>query len=164
MSRFKLIAFIALITLAFGVSLVADALAGEKMKGRTVKYTVKWESVDVGDEEGHVVAVYEHRGVQSILEGRKSADGAVLREVGLLDMNMKSLTGSGFGYGDLTDKDGDKYSFTWKGGTTEPKLWEGEFTVVNGTGKYDGMRGKATYVNRPAAPNLRYVDWELTLE
>ena len=32
MSRFKLFAFIALITLAFGVALISDALAGEKVK------------------------------------------------------------------------------------------------------------------------------------
>jgi hypothetical protein len=59
MSRFKLIAFIALITLAFAVTLVGDALAGEKFKGRTVNYTVKFQAVDIPDQEGHILYGYE---------------------------------------------------------------------------------------------------------
>jgi len=43
MSRFKLFAFIALITLAFSVAIVGDALARERFKTRTVYYTVKSE-------------------------------------------------------------------------------------------------------------------------
>jgi len=45
MSKIRIFAFIALITLAFGVALVGGALAGEKVKGRTVWYTVKWEQI-----------------------------------------------------------------------------------------------------------------------
>ncbi len=63
MSRSKGLAFIALITLAFAVTLEGDALAGEKIKNRIVGYTVKWEQVEVGDQEGHVVAVMEAKGI-----------------------------------------------------------------------------------------------------
>jgi len=61
MSRFKLFAFIALIAFAFGVVLVSDALAGEKGKGRLVCHSVKWQQIEVGDVEGHIVAVSEAR-------------------------------------------------------------------------------------------------------
>ena len=72
MSGFKLFAFIALISLAFGVILVGNSLAGEKVKFRTGLYGTKWEQVAVGDEEGHVVAVYEGKGLITNLQGKSS--------------------------------------------------------------------------------------------
>jgi len=150
---------IAIVGLFMGVS-----LAGEKMKGRTVKHHVKWEGVDVGDKEGHVVGVYENKGIQTVLAGRRSADGAILREIGILDLDTKAPSGSGSGYGDLTDRDGDKYYFTWKGKMTAPGRWEGTLAIVKGTGKYEGIRGNGTYVNYIAVPGEMYVDWEVELE
>ena len=68
MTRFKLLAFVALITLAFGVALVADALAGEKVKIRVVFHSTKWQQIEIGDVEGHIVAVNE--AVGSLLSWR----------------------------------------------------------------------------------------------
>ena len=51
------VAFIVFIALVVGVTAARDALAGEKFRGRTVWYTVKWEQMDVGDEKGHIYAL-----------------------------------------------------------------------------------------------------------
>ena len=56
MSKGKIIALIALITFSFGMTAVGNAVAGVKVNCRNVKYNVKWKQIEVGDEEGHVVA------------------------------------------------------------------------------------------------------------
>ena len=75
MSRLKIFAFIALITFAFSVSLVSDALAGDKVKFRTAAYSVKAEFDPVGDEEGHIVGVWEGKGICTNMEGKKFMEG-----------------------------------------------------------------------------------------
>ena len=51
MSKGKIIAVVALITFCSGMTAIGNAVAGEKVKGRNVKYNVKWEEIEVGDEE-----------------------------------------------------------------------------------------------------------------
>jgi hypothetical protein len=125
---------------------------------------VKWEAINGGDEEGHVVATFEDKGIVTELEGRKFEDGGVNRSVGLMDMNVKTGLGSGSGYLELTDRDGDKYYMTWKNEAKIPTIWEGKFTIVKGTGKYEGMHGKGTFVSYAVAPGQYYVDWEEEVE
>ena len=108
MTRFKLLAFVALITLAFGVALVADALAGEKVKTRVVFHSTKWQQIEIGDVEGHIVAVNEAVGIITVLEGDKSTDGAAVRLVSLSDINTKTGIGSIRGYNEATSRDGAK--------------------------------------------------------
>ena len=88
MSRSKVL-FIALITLAFGIAVVGDALAGEKFKARTVKQKVKWEQIEVGDQEGHIIAVAEAKGISTNMEGKWFADGWVQHYAALYDLNPK---------------------------------------------------------------------------
>jgi hypothetical protein len=161
MSRFKLFTLIALITLAFGVALIGDAMA-EKAKGRVVGYNVKWEQVEVGDQEGHVVAVVEAKGINSTIMGKTVPDGMVYRLSGLLDINLKTGVGSFVdGYDEYTDRDGDmiihKITGKYPGGG---KAAEGEWTCIKGTGKFEGMQGKGTWIGHDIAPRQWYVDWE----
>ena len=160
MSRFKLIAFIALITLAFGVALVSDALAGEKVKGRIVGYTVKWEQVGVGDQEGHVIAVLEDKGIDSGLMGGTLPAERLYRGVTLLDANLKTWVGSMVAYAEYTDRDGDKYYDQTKGKLVGKGGWEGEWAFIKGTGKYEGIKGKGTWSGVTLGPMQWYVDYE----
>lgn len=93
------------------MSTIGNAVAGEKIEGTAVKHSVKWEQIEVGDEEGHVVAVYEHKGID------RRADGKIFvySECGVLDMKVRTGLGSGNGYGTSTDKEGDKVYWTWEG-------------------------------------------------
>ena len=65
MSRFKIFAFIALITLAFGIAIVGDALAGERGKvvSREVYCASSFPSVKVPDAEGHAIYLVDAKGV-----------------------------------------------------------------------------------------------------
>ena len=148
MSRFKMLAFVALITLAFGVALVGDALA-EKVKGRNIYHAVKWEQVNVGDKDGHVVAVHEVKGITTNLEGKWFCNGYAYHETSLCDVNLKTGDGSGQGYLDQTDRDGDKFYCTWEGkhmqgGKFATGYWTATWNVVKGTGKFEGIHGGGT--------------------
>ena len=111
MSKSKTIALIGLIILAFCMCTIGNAVAAEKIAGRNVKHNVKWEQIEVGDEEGHVVAIYENKGVNSRTDGKTF----VFWDCGILDINLKTGVGSGNGYGTHTDKDDDKTYYTWEG-------------------------------------------------
>jgi hypothetical protein len=165
MSKSRIIALTALIILALGMTAVGNAVAGEKFKLRTAKYTVKWEQLDVGDEEGHIIAAHEAKGIVSNMEGRSFGDGWALRYVALLDINPKTGVTSGNGYEEMTDKDGDKIYKTWEGKAVAENRWEGEYTILKGTGKFEGIKGKGTFTAYVVAPNQFYTDeeWEVDL-
>ena len=167
MSKKRVIAFVAFfafIALVLGVVAVGDAVAGEKVKGRLVGYTVKWEQVQVGDEEGHVIAVIEDKGISSILMGRKLPDGALFRNSTLLDANLKTWLGSHVSYAEWTDRDGDKYYSKSNGKLMGGGTWEGEWAFVKGTGKFEGIQGKGTWVGFTVGPMQWYLDWEGEME
>ena len=163
MSRFKLIAFIALITLAFGVAPVGDALGGEKIKVRTVWYRVKAEVVNVPGEEGRIFFNAEDRGIMTVLQGSKLLDGMALFNVFVLDMNTKTGTGSGHGAIECTDRDGDKIYTTYEAKGVKG-LWSGPWDFVRGTGKFEGLKGKATWSAVNVNPSQHYSDCEGELE
>jgi len=92
MRAIRFVACIAVIALFVGVTVVGDALAGEKVKFRVAGYRVKVEAVPVGDEEGHVVLVNEVKGIATNLEGKKFLDGWPYRQAGLTDANGNAGT------------------------------------------------------------------------
>ncbi|MFZ0726201.1 MAG: hypothetical protein WAM61_10460, partial [Desulfobacterales bacterium] len=47
------------IIFVFGITTIDCAIAGEKFKAHGSSYMVKWEQEEVGDEEGHVIALIE---------------------------------------------------------------------------------------------------------
>ena len=164
MSKSKIVAMMALIAFAVGILLVGNVVAGEKFKGRTVLYGTKWEQINVGDEDGHVVAVYESRGITTNLDGKRFLDGCILRETGLLDMNLKTGLASGHGYGDWTDRDGSKNYYTWEGKRVAGKPFEAVWTIVKGTGKFEGIKAEGTASGYFVAPGQQYNDWEVEVE
>ena len=59
MSCSKIISIVAVIILLFGISTIDYAAAAEKAKCKSegTFYSVKWEQIEVGDGEGHMLAV-----------------------------------------------------------------------------------------------------------
>jgi hypothetical protein len=165
MSKSKIVGMMALIAFVMGILLVGDALAGEYVKARTVTHNTKFQPIDVGDADGHVVVVLEDKGVSTNLEGKWFADGWSYRDTGLSDINLKTGLGSGHGYGDYTDRDGNKWYFTWegKGVKGEKFVWGGTWKVVKGTGKFEGIQGKGTW-KQYLVGDQAYHDWEGEME
>ena len=165
MSRYKIIALMALFIFALGLALVGDALAGEKIKNRLVGYTVKWEQVEVGDQEGPVIAVAEHKGINNTVMGKTLLDGMLYRLPALCDMNLKTGVGSyGPGYSQYTDRDGDRIIVKDKGRYVGGGNSAGEWAFIKGTGKFEGIQGKGTWVGHDLSPTQWYVDWEGEVE
>ncbi len=80
-----------------------DGGKGEKKgKARVVFNSTKWQPIEVGDVEGHILAVNEAVGIITVLEGDKSTDGAAVRLVSLSDTNTKTGSGTIRGYNEHT--------------------------------------------------------------
>jgi hypothetical protein len=123
MAKSKIIALTALITFAIGVGAIGNVLAGEKFKLSTVYYAVKWERINVADEEGHLVAALEAKGISRNMEGKTFGDGWIDRYVTIIDINVKTGLGSGVGYGEWADREGDKIYYKFEGKRLRGKLW-----------------------------------------
>jgi len=165
MSRFKIMALIALFTFALGLALAGDAVAGEKMKGRCNWWTVKWEQIEVGDQEGHVFAIWEGKGIGANKEGKSFHDGWIEWSSSLNDQNLKTGVGTAHGYEIVTDPDGDKIFVSWEArwDPTTGKL-KGTHDIVNGTGKWEGIRSKGTMAAHMVGQGQFVSDWEMDIE
>ena len=163
MSWSKIFAVTAVVMFVFGIATIDCAVAGEKQKYKShgASYTVKWEQIEVGDEEGHVVAVTESKQIYfDELTGERWAGQAV----SMIDINLK--TGQGFvqGYGSVTDKDGDKQFRTHEGKPVGKGHWKGTWTSVGGTGKYEGVKGGGTWDSYSLGPRESYLEIEGEME
>ena len=161
MSWSKIFAVTAVVMFVFGIATIDCAVAGEKMKWHGATYTVKWEQIEVGDEEGHVVAVYKSKAIYfNEITGEKTAGTSV----NMIDINLKTGQGSVQGYGVSIDKDGDKSFRTHEGKPVGKGHWKGTWTIVKGTGKYEGTKGGGTWDSYSLTPKQSYVEVEGELE
>jgi hypothetical protein len=111
MSRFKLAAFVVLITVAYSVVLVGHALAGEsgKVLGREVYFATGFPSAKVPDTEGHAIYLIEAKGMSF----SEKWGPCLLVLSGAADYT-KGL-GPTEGYTYLTYPDGSTITSKWKG-------------------------------------------------
>ncbi len=164
MSKFKIVGIImALIAFVMSILLAGNSVAAEKFKWRVTWYGVKVQSVDVPGEEGRIMMIGENKGVLTVLQGNKLMDGMAGVNVPSLDFNTKTGTGVGHGAMLFTDRDGDKMFWAWEGKGVKG-IWSGLATMVRGTGKFERLKGKATWSQVIVAPNQFYVDWEGEME
>lgn len=163
MSKSKIVGIMVLIAIAMGILLVGNAVAAEKFKWRVVWYWGKPESVNVPGEEGRIIVIREDKGILTVLQGSKLMDGMVGVHVPSVEVDTKTGDGLGHGYILLTDRDGDKIYLTWEGKAVKG-IWSGPGTIVRGTGKFERLKGKATWSTVDVAPNQFYADWEGEME
>jgi hypothetical protein len=161
MSKSKFVGIMALIVFSLSVLLIGNADAGEKFKFRIVWYIVKAERINIGDEKDHFIRIIESKGIVTNMEGKAFGDGWLSWNTGLADVNPPSgATVSG--YGAWTDKDGDKIYWKWN---LLNASGPNPATFYKGTGKFQGVQGKATYsLVYTADPNQFYADWEGEVE
>ncbi len=165
MRAIRLMAFIAVIALFVGVTVVGDAVAGEKVKFRTAIYRVKVEFVPVGDEEGQVFAVLEGKGISTNLQGKKFLDGWAYRESFLADSNRNAGTWSVQGYCEYTDPEGDKICVAYDGKKVDKdRPGEGTARLIKGTGKWQQIQGTGKWISYYVADDRGYSDAEWDVE
>jgi len=157
MSWSKIFAVTAVVMFVFGIATIDCAVAGEKvkMKAHGSAYNVKWEKIDVGDEAGHMIGIYENKGISfDEITGGRMVD----RGMGMMDINPKTGLVTIRGYGVTTDKDGDKTVRKYEGKAVGKGHSEGVWTFVKGTGKHEGIKGGGTFSSYSLSPEQSY--WE----
>ena len=121
------------------------------VKLRIFSYITKVELIAVPDVEGHVVLVYERRGVAIFDNGETAA----YHTRGTAD----SIKGQGsyHGYSNFLYKDGSTTMSEYTGkmtlapGEKLPSL-KGEGKYIKGTGRFEGIKGKFSYTGKYVTP------------
>jgi hypothetical protein len=131
--------------LAFGVP---TSTAQEKIKDKSKVYGVftKFEQMKPDDTEGHTMSFYEAKGA-----GTGSSGEFTVFMQGMSDLIKGN--GSHHGYSKITDKDGHFYFNKWQGKVAATKSpegktvlrWEGTWSIIRGTGKWENAQGEGTY-------------------
>jgi hypothetical protein len=152
MKRFKRFAWsVAIVAVSAVVALMGVAQAEEG----TVKATAAWEgqgyAFPVGEDQVYMVAVYA--GVMFVDDGKGSLDAAAIVCPGTIDGNLAKGTKTGDGRCVITDRDGDRVfaRFTCTGDLGGCR---GPFTIVSGTGKFEGITGGGEMISRIQARQL----------
>ena len=158
MSRYRILPTltVVMVLIVLGAS---PALAGETVKTKATGTSIntKWHHIDVGDTEGHVVAVYQNTQVWiSEINGERVT--AFSR--GIMDLNKKSGQGTMRGYSVMTGEDGEKRFSSYDGKMVGKGQWEGTYTYTGGTGKYDGSSGGGTWKGKSLGPGISHVEAE----
>jgi hypothetical protein len=165
MSPFRLIALVGLVALFLGAVAVDDAVAGERHKTRGAKHVVKWQPIEVPAMEGEVLASFEEKAIEFNLGGKSFFEGWLHQTVGLVGVNQKTGVGSSHGYCVYTDRDGDKVCARFEGEKVQgDPHWRGTGIIVKGSGKWEGIEGKCTWVSTSVAPGQSYADYEWDIE
>lgn len=147
MSCYKIILTTAGITIFLMIAIIDSATAEEKRKIQALSpsYKTKIYKLDVGDDEGHVILIFENKAVS---QGEIGDENMPKSSVGFLDINPKAGIMLGKGYVINIDKDGDKLIHEWEGTSTAKDQWKGTWAVVKCTGKYVGAEAKGTWTSQ----------------
>lgn len=124
----------------------------EKVTYRNVNQMTKIHVIKVGDVPGHIIAVFERRGL-----GLFDGEVAVYHGTQMLD----STKGKGTlqGYIMYTFEDGSTMVSKVEGNVTPLKdkriSSKGTFTYIGGTGRFEGIKGSGTWSARSYTPNTK---------
>jgi len=118
-----------------------------------IKYSTQFtkrEVVPVPGEKGHIVGLYERRGV-AIVENEVAATAIC----GTLDGIKKKASFQG--YTQLTFKDGSTWALTHQGTLVRPPgeelgLYKIKGELIKGTGRFEGIKGKYSGTGRYITP------------
>ena len=145
MYKTRISALSSLIILVFVLIAFSSPMAGERIeyRGKQVGVFTKFEAVEVGDEEGHVVALWEAKGIGIRIEGAPS---------GPCKLDLKGLgdyrgdgTGTEQGYGKATYPDSSYYYIKWSDATIKAGRSYGTSVYFGGTGRFKGMTGEEKF-------------------
>ncbi len=129
---------------AIFVAALAVSAAGETVpiKASATSVNTKWHPVEVGDVEGHIVAVFENT---QVWVSDITGETATACSRGTMDFNTKTGQGTMKGYNVTTLPNGDKRFGAFQGEAAGKGGWKGTFTDIGGTGKYEGITGSGTW-------------------
>jgi len=148
MSRILRILIIVAVALVLFASV--SQIEAETSKSRLVYRLSKVEMMEVGDVPGHVIGVLELRG----LSFENSEVGTYS---GWVTVDYTNGSGKHEGYGLVTFEDGSTHVSKSQGTTKasedgKTSVFEGTFTIIGGSGRFKGIKGKGSYSGKRIAP------------
>jgi hypothetical protein len=161
MLRYKCLSGLIVILFVFGVLTIDSALAGEKVKGTATSVRTKWQPIEVGDEEGHIIAVYENTNVYHSAQGEQKPTGI---STGIVDMNVKTGQGTLKGYVVISYPNGDKLHLKTEGQLLGSGKTEGTAVYVGGTGRFEGAKGSVVWKSKSLEPGISFLESEGEME
>jgi hypothetical protein len=138
---------------------------GVRVSGKfTVKYSQQHQ-LPVADAAGPVLVASEAKGTNSNTGRTDYMNGATTNLVEIADLTQGN--GSHQGYVTFT-KGGEKSLNRWNGRVTttlsadnQPSTsFEGTWTKLSGTGRYEGVSGNGRYKGRMLSPTEFVVEWD----
>jgi hypothetical protein len=163
MSWSKIFTVATVVVFVFGAAMIECAVAGEKFKSHGVSFVTGWNQLEVGDEEGHVLATVDQK---QLYFNETTGEKNVSTSKNLMDINLKTGQGSLRGYGVETHANGDKIFRMHEGKPVGKDHWKGTWSILKGTGKYEGVKGKGTwdsYSMGQGQPSYMEVEGELEM-
>lgn len=129
----------------------ASIVQAEELKLRIVAHVTSFQSLEVGDVEGHVLGVGRQEGIAFLQDG---SVGSATLTAALTDFTKGE--GTFVAYWKLTLTDGSTLFWKWSGpanveGTTT-NFPEGPIKFIKGTGKFAGANVAGTMRARRVAP------------
>jgi len=124
---------------------VDEADGSTPVKFRVVAHSTKWESIDVGDVTGHILAVGEFKGL-AFFEG----EVATASEVSIFDKT--NGRGSAEGYVLFTFDDGATQVIAIQGEDVPTQeggsVFDGSYSYTRGSGRFEGIKGSGTFTGQ----------------
>lgn len=157
MLQSKLFALFTVILFVLGISGIDCAWAGEKVKASATSVRTKWHQIEVDDEEGHIIAVYENTNVYFSDRSDEIPTGL---SKGIVDMNVKTGKGTIVSYVVTTYPNGDKLYTKSEGQLIGKGQAEGAAVYVGGTGNLEGVKGSAVWKSKSLAPGISFIEIE----
>ncbi len=133
-----------LIVLAGIPILMGQALAGETIhfKAQHINVATGSETVEIGDEPGHTLAMFQAKGVGIRREGPPEPPYKI--EIWGTGDYRKDGTAKEHGYGKFTFSDGSSYYERWTSNVADGRD-VGTAIYFNGTGRFKGMSGGSKF-------------------
>jgi hypothetical protein len=121
----------------------------EKFKARSFSQITKMHVIKVGDVEGHIIAVYERRGLALV-------DGEVTTFLNRAMLDMTKGKGTAEGYVTYTFEDGSttvsKFQGTLAPSEGKTLTAEGTFIFIGGSGRFEGIKGDGKWTAKSYTP------------
>jgi hypothetical protein len=155
MSRSKLFAVLIVVPFVLVVAMIDGAVAAEKVNLQGTSVTTNSQSMEVGDEEGHMLIIFESK---QIYINQNTGEKSVSTTKNMMDINVKTGQGTLKGYGETTYPNGDKIFRVHEGKPVGKGHWQGTHSYLKGTGKYEGVKGKGTWDSYSLAPQMSYME------
>ncbi len=158
MSRYRILPAVTLVMVLIVLG-ANPALAGEtvKYKATGTSINTKWHEIEVGYTEGHVVAVFQNT---QVWVSEITGERVTAFSRGTMDLNKKSGQGTVKGYNVTTWASGDKRFGSYEGKMVGKGQWEGTYTDIGGTGKFDGCSGGGTWKSKSLGRGISHIESE----